>query len=128
MHGPHHIFGDWADRYKGKFDDGWDKYRQRVFKRQKKLGWIPKNAKLTDRHPDLDPWHKVLPQHRNFQRRLMEVFAGFVEHTDVQVGRLIDGLKELYPTDADNGKTTLIFYIFGDNVPQVPHRQYRSQG
>jgi arylsulfatase len=82
-HGPHHIFKEWADKYKGKFDDGWDAYRERVFKRQKELGWIPAGAKLTPRPDTLAPWESIPASQRPFQRRLMELFAGFVEHTDV---------------------------------------------
>ena len=108
-HGPHHIFKEWADKYKGKFDDGWDAYRERIFARQKQLGWIPPNTKLTPAryHGFVGRFQK---SQRPFQRRLMEVFAGFVEHTDAQVGRLIDGMEQLGLRE-----NTIIFYIFGDN-------------
>jgi arylsulfatase A-like enzyme len=109
-HGPHHIFKEWADKYKGKFDDGWDKYRERVFKRQKELGWIPSDAKLTPRDATMASWDSIPEAERPFQRRLMEVFAGFVEHTDAQVGKLVDGLEELGLRD-----NTIILYIWGDN-------------
>jgi len=109
-HGPHHIFQDWADRYKGRFDDGWDKYRERVFQRQKNLGWIPPDAKLTPRPDTLASWDSIPESERPFQRRLMEVFAGFVEHTDAQVGKLVDGLEQLGVRD-----NTIILYIWGDN-------------
>ncbi len=109
-HGPHHIFKEWADKYKGKFDDGWDAYRERVFRRQKQLGWVPAGTRLTPRPDTLAGWHQIPETERAFQRRLMEVFAGFVEHTDVQVGKLVDGLQELGLRD-----NTLIFYIWGDN-------------
>ena len=109
-HGPHHIFKEWADKYKGKFHDGWDAYRERVFTRQKKLGWIPPNAKLTTRAETMASWDSIPVAERPFQRRLMEVFAGFVEHTDAQVGRLVDGIQRLGLRD-----NTIIFYIFGDN-------------
>jgi len=109
-HGPHHIFKDWADKYKGKFDDGWDAYRERVFQRQKQLGWIPSDTKLTPRPDTMASWDSIPESERPFQRRLMEVFAGFVEHADAQVGRLVDGIEQLGLRD-----NTIIFYIFGDN-------------
>jgi arylsulfatase len=109
-HGPHHIFKEWADKYKGKFDDGWDKYRERVFQRQKELGWIPAEAKLTPRAESMASWDSIPESERPFQRRLMEVFAGFVEHTDAQVGKMIDGLEELGLRD-----NTIVLYIWGDN-------------
>ena len=109
-HGPHHIFKEWADKYKGKFDDGWDAYRERVFARQKQLGWIPPETKLTPRADSMASWDSIPETQRPFQRRLMEIFAGFVEHTDSQVGRLIDGLDRLGLRD-----NTIIFFVFGDN-------------
>ena len=109
-HGPHHVFSDWADKYKGKFDDGWDAYRERVFKRQKELGWIPKDTELTPRPDSLAAWDSIPESQRAYQRRLMEVFAGFVEHTDAQVGKLVDGLEEMGVRD-----NTVIFYVWGDN-------------
>ena len=109
-HGPHHIFKEWADKYKGRFDDGWDELRERVFKRQKELGWIPADAKLTPRAESMAGWDSIPEAQRPFQRRLMEVFAGFTEHVDAQVGKLIDGLDELGVKD-----NTLVFYIWGDN-------------
>jgi arylsulfatase len=110
VHGPHHIMKEWADKYTGKFDDGWDAYRERVFHRAKEQGWIPQEAQLTPRDPRLAAWDDI-PQHqRPFQRRLMEVAAGFAEHVDVQVGRLIDEVEQL-----GYGDNTLIFYIWGDN-------------
>jgi arylsulfatase A-like enzyme len=93
-HGPHHIFPEWADRYKGRFDDGWDAYRERVFKRQLEMGIIPAGTKLTPRDATLQAWADIPESQRAFQRRGMELFAGFVEHTDVQVGRLVDGLEK----------------------------------
>ncbi|MCA9258049.1 MAG: arylsulfatase [Planctomycetales bacterium] len=110
VHGPHHVFPEWADKYRGKFDDGWDAYRSRVHKRQLEMGVIPPGTKLTPRDETLEGWDDVPTSQHAFQRRLMEVYAGFVEHTDFQVGRLLEGLEArgLY----DN---TLIIYIFGDN-------------
>ncbi len=110
VHGPHHIFKEWADKYKGKFDEGWDAYRERTYARQLKMGIIPKDTNLTARDETMASWESIPESQRPFQRRLMEIYAGFVEHTDVQVGKLIDGLEKLGLKD-----NTLIIYIFGDN-------------
>ena len=109
-HGPHHIFKAWADKYKGRFDDGWDTMRERIFTRQKELGWIPANTKLTPRAASMPAWNSIPEAERPLQRRLMEVFAGFVEHVDAQAGKLIDGLDQLGLRD-----NTIVFYIWGDN-------------
>ncbi len=110
IHGPHHIMKEWADKYKGKFDDGWDAYRERVFKRAKEKGWIPADAQLTPRHETMPSWESIPEDEKPFQRRLMEVAAGYAEHVDVQVGRLVDQIDKL-----GYGDNTLIFYIWGDN-------------
>ncbi|MDA8239341.1 MAG: arylsulfatase [Nitrospiraceae bacterium] len=110
VHGPHHVAKEWADKYKGKFDDGWDKYRERVYKRAKEMGWIPQNAQLTPRPATLASWDSIPEDEKPFQRRLMEVAAGFTEHVDVQVGRIVDEVEKL-----GYGDNTLIFYIWGDN-------------
>ncbi len=109
-HGPHHIFKEWADKYKGKFDEGWDAMRPRIFKRQLELGWIPANTKLTPRPDSMAAWDSIPEAEKPFQRRLMEVYAGFTEHVDVQVGKLVDELDRLGLRD-----NTIIFYIWGDN-------------
>lgn len=109
-HGPHHIFKEWAVKYKGKFDDGWDAYRECVFARQKPLGWFPPDTKLTPRADTMALWDSIPEAQRPFQRRLMEVFAGFVEHVDAQAGRLIDSIDGFGLRD-----NTIILYIFGDN-------------
>jgi arylsulfatase len=109
-HGPHQVPKEWADKYKGKFDDGWDKYRERANERAKQLGWIPQNAKLTPRPATLASWDSIPEVEKPFQRRLMEVFAGFTEHVDAQVGRMIDEIDRL-----GYGENTLILYIWGDN-------------
>ena len=110
IHGPHHIAREWADKYKGKFDDGWDAYRERAFRRAKEKGWIPADAELTPRHETMPSWDSIPEDERPFQRRLMEVAAGFTEHVDVQVGRVVDEIDRL-----GYGDNTLIFYIWGDN-------------
>jgi arylsulfatase len=109
-HGPHQIHKEWADKYKGKFDSGWDAYRERVFARQKQLGWIPADTKLTPRADNMASWDSIPEAQRPFQRRLMEVYAGFVEHVDVQAGRMIDELERQGIRD-----NTIIIYIVGDN-------------
>jgi arylsulfatase len=110
IHGPHHVAKEWADKYAGQFDDGWDAYRERTFARAKELGWIPPEAKLTPRPSSLASWDSIPEDEKPFQRRLMEVAAGFAEHVDVQVGRLFDEVDRL-----GYGDNTLIFYIWGDN-------------
>ena len=110
LHGPHHIMKEWADRYAGKFDDGWDAYRQRVFERAKDKGWIPQDCELTARDERMKAWDDIPEDERPFQRRLMEVAAGFAEHCDVQVGRIVDELDRL-----GYGENTLFLYIWGDN-------------
>ncbi len=109
-HGPHHIFKEWADKYKGKFDQGWDALRESTFNRQKELGWIPADAKLTPRDETMEAWANVPASERALQTRLMEIFAGFTEHVDVQAGKLISELDRLGVRD-----NTIVFYIFGDN-------------
>ncbi|MCC6888625.1 MAG: arylsulfatase [Hyphomicrobiales bacterium] len=110
IHGPHHIMKEWADKYKGKFDDGWDRYRERAFARAKEQGWIPQDAQLTPRPASLASWDSIPESEKPFQRRLMEVAAGFAEHVDVQAGRIVDEVDRL-----GYGDNTLIFYIWGDN-------------
>ncbi len=109
-HAPHHVGTEWADKYKGTFDDGWDAYREKTFARQKELGIIPADAQLTPR-PDLFPaWDSLNDSEKKLYVRQMEVFAGFSENADWNVGRLLDAIDEM--GDLDN---TLIFYIWGDN-------------
>ena len=109
-HGPHHIFKEWADKYQGRFDAGWDELREEIFSNQKELGWIPDNTKLTARPDTLAAWDDIPEDEREFQLRLMEVFAGYTEHADTQAGRLLDALDEMGVRD-----NTLVFYIWGDN-------------
>ncbi|MEF2977254.1 arylsulfatase [Subtercola sp. YIM 133946] len=110
IHGPHHIMKEWADKYAGRFDGGWDEYRDRVFARAKETGWIPGDTVLTERDPRMPAWDDVPEDERAFQTRLMEVCAGFAEHADVQAGRVIDEIDNL-----GYGENTLILYIWGDN-------------
>jgi len=110
VHGPHHVAKKWADKYKGKFNDGWDAYQKRVFERQKAMGWIPADTHLAPRPEGIPAWSDIPEQERAFQERLMEVYAGFLEHTDTQVGKLIDELEARGIRD-----NTLVIYIFSDN-------------
>ena len=109
-HGPHQIFRENADAYAGQFDDGWDAMRKRVFARQKELGWIPADTELNGRPEGILPWDAIPQDQRQFQTRLMELFAGFVEDADVQAGRIVAELDRQGKLD-----NTLVFYIFGDN-------------
>ena len=109
-HAPHHVAKEWADKYKGKFDQGWDDYRKQTFERQKKLGVIPHDTELTER-PDLFPaWDSLNDDQKKLYVRQMEVYAGYQENADWNVGRLLDAIEEM--GDLEN---TLIFYIWGDN-------------
>ena len=110
IHAPHHIFKEWADKYKGRFDDGWDAYRERALARAKEKGWIPQSAQLTPRHPTMASWDSIPDDEKPFQLRLMEVAAGFGEHVDLQAGRVVDEIEHL-----GYGDNTLIFYVWGDN-------------
>src|SRR5215510_5046534 len=109
-HAPHHVPKEWADKYKGKFDGGWDRLREATFARQKELGVIPPEAKLTPRHKEIPAWDEMSEKLKPVLRRQMEVYAGFLEFTDHHVGRLIDWLEKLKLLD-----DTLIYYIIGDN-------------
>jgi arylsulfatase len=109
-HAPHHVPKEWADKYKGKFDAGWDKQREETFARQKKLGVIPPECQLTKRHPQIPAWDAMPEPLKPVLRRQMEVYAGFLEYADHHVGRLFDSLEKL-----DILKDTLVYYIIGDN-------------
>jgi arylsulfatase len=109
-HAPHHVAKEWADKYKGKFDDGWDAYRQRTFERQKELGIIPADTELTERPEVYKAWDSLSDAEKALYRRQMEVFAGFSENADWNVGRLLDAVDEMGELD-----NTIIIYIWGDN-------------
>ncbi len=95
MHAPHHVHKEWIEKYKGQFDEGWEVYREKAFARQKKLGIVPKDAKLSRHDPDVQKWDSLSADEKKLYARMMEVFAGFLEHTDYEIGRLIDFLKEM---------------------------------
>jgi arylsulfatase len=109
-HAPHHVPKEWADKYKGKFDQGWDKLREETFARQKQLGVIPEDCDLTARPVDIPAWDAQTPELQRVLARQMEVYAGFLEFADHHVGRLIDMLDTLEALD-----NTVIYYIIGDN-------------
>jgi len=110
VHAPHHVPKEWADKYKGKFDQGWDKLREEIFSRQKKLGVIPQDCQLTARPNEIPAWDEMPAALKPVLIRQMEVYAGFLEYTDYHIGRLVDALKKLHLLD-----DTLIYYINGDN-------------
>jgi arylsulfatase len=93
-HAPHHVGKEWADKYKGLFDDGWGAYREKTFARQKELGVVPADAELSRHDPDVPDWDALPAPARQLYARMMEVFAGFLEHTDAQVGRLLEFLSK----------------------------------
>jgi len=93
-HAPHHVPQEWADRYRGKFDEGWDAYRRQTFEKQKQLGILPPDAMLSRHDPDVPEWETLSPDARRLAARMMEVFAGFLSHTDHHIGRLIEFLRE----------------------------------
>lgn len=109
-HAPHHVHQEWIDKYKGKFAGGWDKLREETFERQKKLGVIPADAQLTPRPKEIPAYADMSAEHKRLFERQMETFAGFAEHTDYEVGRLIAQLEAIGELD-----NTLLFYIVGDN-------------
>jgi arylsulfatase A-like enzyme len=109
-HAPHHVPKEWADKYRGRFDAGWDALREETFARQKALGVIPPDAELTERPAEIPAWDDMPDALKPVLARQMEVYAGFLEHTDHHVGRLVDALADLEILD-----DTLIFFIVGDN-------------
>ena len=110
VHAPHHVPKAWADKYKGKFDKGWDQTRQETTERQKQLGVIPADTKLAPRPDDIKAWDSLPADHRNLFSRQAEVFAGFMEQTDHEVGRLVKAIEEIGEMD-----NTLFIYVAGDN-------------
>ncbi len=109
-HAPHHVPAEWRDKYKGKFDQGWDKVREETLERQKKLGVVPANTKLGPKPRDIKDWDTLSADDKKLFARQMETYAGFAEHTDNEIGRLYSAVEEV--GQADN---TLFIYIVGDN-------------
>ena len=110
VHAPHHVPKPWIEKFKGKFDEGWDSVREASYQRQLEEGIIPAGTKLPPRPDDLAAWDTLPDGHKKLFRRQAEVFAGFVGHTDHHVGRLVDAIDDIGELD-----NTLIFYIAGDN-------------
>ena len=112
MHSPHHVPKEWADRYAGRFDTGWEAYRREVFDRQRQLGLLPATAELSAPDPDVAEWESLSEDERRLYARMMEVFAGFLEHTDHYIGELVQFLKDIGEYDntvimlvSDNGSS-----------------------
>jgi arylsulfatase A-like enzyme len=131
-HAPHHVPKEWADRYKGRFDMGWDEYRQTVLQRQKEIGLLPADAELSPRDPDVPEWDSLPDDARRLYARMMEVFAGFVSHADHHFGRILDTLEQIGELDntlimivSDNGASaeggptgSFNEMLFFNNVPE----------
>ncbi|WP_013334522.1 arylsulfatase [Gloeothece verrucosa] len=132
MHAPHHVPKQWADRYAGQFDDGWEAYREKVFARQKELDIIPSNTELSRHDPDVPRWGSLAADEKRLYARMMEVFAGFFTHTDYHIGRLLDFLKTIGEFEntiimviSDNGasaeggpKGSVNEHLFFNNIPE----------
>ncbi|MEY4896136.1 MAG: hypothetical protein RI890_935 [Actinomycetota bacterium] len=110
VHAPHHVPREWIEKYKGKFDRGWDSLRSEIYERQLKLGVIPQGTALTKRPEQIPAWDEYPERYRPVAQRLMETFAGFLAHTDAQIARVIDALDDL-----NIAENTLVVYITGDN-------------
>ncbi|MEO6573674.1 MAG: sulfatase-like hydrolase/transferase, partial [Polyangiaceae bacterium] len=109
-HAPHHVATEWSDRYKGKFDMGWDKYRETVLERQKKMGTVPANAELAPMLEGVQKWDSLSADEKRLFSRMAEVYAGFLTHADAQIGRLVDFLESSGALD-----NTLVMVFIGDN-------------
>ena len=131
-HAPHHVAKEWADRYAGRFDDGWDAYRDEVFARQKEIGLLPEHAVLPERDPDVPEWDTLPLEHQRLFARMMEVYAGFLSHCDHHFGRVLDTLEEIGELEntiimviSDNGASaeggpvgSVNEMLFFNNVPE----------
>lgn len=109
-HAPHHVTKEWVEKYRGKFDKGWDVYKKETLERQKKLGIVPQNTQLPLKTPNIKPWDSLTVDEQKVYARFMEVYAGFVEHTDYEIGRLITYLKEI-----GQYENTVFAVVVGDN-------------
>ncbi|MFV8326218.1 arylsulfatase [Flavobacterium sp. ZS1P14] len=110
VHAPHQVAPSWSDAYKGKFDEGWDAYREKTLANQKKLGVVPANATLPDRNPLIGDWKKLTADQKKVYVKFMEVYAGYLTYTDHEIGRVVNYLKESNQLD-----NTLVFVLIGDN-------------
>jgi arylsulfatase A-like enzyme len=109
-HSPHQVAKEWSDKYKGKFDEGWDVYRDKVLANQKKLGLIPADAKLPTRDSYVKAWNTLSPDEKKLYSRFMEIYAGYLEYTDFEVSRIVNHLKEINQLD-----NTVFYIVLGDN-------------
>jgi arylsulfatase A-like enzyme len=109
-HAPHHVPKEWIAKYKGQFDGGWDQFREETLARQIKLGIVPQGTKLAPKPDAIKDWDKLSDDEKKLFTRQMEVYAGFGEHTDAEIGRLVQAIEQTGQMD-----NTLIFYILGDN-------------
>jgi arylsulfatase len=109
-HAPHHAPKEWIAKFKGQFDQGWDKVREETFARQKQMGIVPGNAKLTSRPKEIPAWDSLDRDHKKVYARMMEVYAAALSHADEQMGRVVDAIEEMGKLD-----NTLVIYIQGDN-------------
>jgi arylsulfatase A-like enzyme len=140
MHAPHHVPKEWADRYKGRFDNGWEAYREEVLARQKQVGIAPPNATLSRHDPDVKPWSQCSSDEKRLYSRMMEIFAGFLTHTDHHIGRLLDFLKSIGEWDntlimvlSDNGASaeggphgSFNENLFFNNIPESVEENLRE--
>ena len=110
MHAPHHVSKEWIDKYRGKFDQGWDKLREQTLARQKALGVVPPETVLAPKPKEIKDWTALSDDERRLFARQMEVFAGFGEYADTEIGRLVAAIDELGQLE-----NTLVFYLIGDN-------------
>jgi arylsulfatase len=131
-HAPHQVPEEWADRYEGEFDMGWDEARERILERQIEMGVVPEGTELSPQNEDVDRWDSLSADEQELYARMMEVFAGFLEHTDAQIGRVLDYLEELGELDntlvmvvSDNGASaeggptgSVNEGLFFNNVPE----------
>lgn len=111
VHAPHHVSKEWSDKYKGQFDKGWDEVRKESTKNMKAMGVIPKNTKLAPKPKDIKDWNKLTDNERKLFARQAEVFAGFVEMTDYEIGRIVEAVEEIGELD-----NTMFIFIAGDNA------------
>jgi arylsulfatase len=109
-HAPHHVPKEWAERYKGQFDKGWDKVREETLARQKSMGIIPESTQLAPKPEDIKDWESLSADEKKLFARQMEVYAGFASHTDHEVGRLVAAIEDIGELD-----NTIFIYIAGDN-------------
>jgi arylsulfatase len=109
-HAPHHVPKEWMEKFKGQFDQGWDKYREETYQRQLQLGVIPPDTKLTPRPKEIPAWDSLTADQKKVASRLMEAFAGYTAQTDHEVGRIIDAIEGMGQLN-----NTLIFWEIGDN-------------